>query len=262
MKASHLFLFATDKGPARAGGLEDRFRAFVRTGDTTEDIDEIRFGQPGSPSVADYLLDKRSLIAELKTLEADPANAIEKRVQVALREARVTVMGRYGLAPILRSIPDGDKIAKDLVQIQGRRVRASIKDASEQIASTRNLLEIEEAAGMVVLLSDKSRLMDATSIAYAIREVLESKDYENSGVHYVVAFIESHSIRLPNGDGGYPILVVKDAVELRPEKEQRFVASMIEYWCHWHGRELFFIDHGGTWDSLYALEPGPAVKTR
>lgn len=260
MKACQLLLFATSKTSGQAGNLEERFRAFAKTGDTAEDIDELRDGAPGSPPIADYLFNHRSLIAELKTLKSNPESSIEKRIIGALGQAKVHVFGRYGLAPILREIPDGERVAKELVHVQGRRVRQELRSAAIQISSTRSVLGIEDAAGIVVFLSEESRLMDAASIAYAAKDVLEGRSEVDGQVHYVVAFVESHSIRLPDGSEGYPIVVVLDAENLRPIPERHFVGTMIESWAIWQRRELFAIDHRGSWDALTALEPGPAVR--
>lgn len=260
MKACQLLLFATNKTAGQSGSLEERFRAFAKTGDTTEDIDELRDGASGSPPIADYLFDRRSLIAELKTLKSDPASSIERRIVTTLKEAKVHVFGRYGLAPILRGIPEGERVAKELVRVQGRRVRQELRSAAVQISSTRSVLGIEDAAGIVVFLSEASRLMDASSIAYAAKDVLEGRSEVDGQIHYVVAFVESHSIRLPDGSEGYPIVVVLDAEDIRPVPERHFVGTMIESWALWQRRELFAIDHKGSWDALTALEPGPAVR--
>lgn len=230
----------------------------MTTGDSTESLDEPSLArQLGPGEKADYLLNNRNIVAELKTINGDPKNRVEHRLQEWFSQPGAPiVMGRYGLAAIFRAMPDGHEMSKLVIDLSIRAVRRHLYKSNNQVLETKRRLGLSHASGLLVIMNESERMIDAASIGYGIRSAIESSEDRYEHLKYIWVSVESHKVRLPDGSLGYPQLFVSRSNETQPELT--FFASMLEAWARFNGGELRHLPHGTTWDSLTPVfEGGP-----
>jgi hypothetical protein len=77
--------------------LEQRFFKFIDSLDDTENLDDPKFNFPTNRRKADYLLNNRSIIAEVKTFQNNPKNKSNKLINNKLHEDGVIIFGSVNL---------------------------------------------------------------------------------------------------------------------------------------------------------------------
>jgi len=245
-----LYVFGMAVDQLRAGPIESRLREFVAAADHSEWLDGPEFNRLGAlPRKADYLFGKRRMIAEIKSINADPKHGHERRLKERFSQPDAPRgYGQVGLGAVFRTMPDGSDLSKMMFDIAGRVVRRQLEDANEQIRATRNELGLQQSRGLAILLNDQQERVDAQGIGFAIRAALERRKHGLPEVTYVWASVECHRIRLPDGRLAYPQLLVLRANQ-RPSDVQ-FLCSMILAWAEFNGADLHRVDHHGEWDCL------------
>ena len=103
--------------------LEDRFQAFLDQLDGAESIDgslsdtELSHGKR-----ADFLLDQRRIVLEVKSLEADPEYKIEERLAAHRNRPEFPIfLWKADLNEILPYLPDGKEIRRQMFHAVMRR---------------------------------------------------------------------------------------------------------------------------------------------
>lgn len=243
-------------GAKQSETLEKRVADFLAAGPNSEPIDKLIFGTQLTSKIADYLIDQRRLIVELKTVKGDPSERVSKLLRNTLaEEPRMFVYGRMGVQPILRKRSNGEDVNRRLVHIGGRAVRQLLQKADEQIQATRNHFQIPTATGLAVLVLDAGQTTEAGVVAYAVRHAIFADDKPLSDIDYVWVTMENHTIRLPDGGLGFPEMLIWREAEI-PESTKGLVGSMLDAWSAQHGSDLVHIDHTRSWDALSPAEPG------
>lgn len=242
--------------------LEARMVEFLEGESTTEALDGAAFDHVnGAQTKADYFLGSRGIVAELKTINADPHDPIEQRLKERLaRPDAPIVFGSVGVSKVLDGLIDGDSISKMMVDLSGRAVRRHLRKANEQIAAVKQRFELPHAAGLVILMNDSQPMIDASAIGYAIKSAFETVEGGYPHITNVWASIESHKIMMPGERAGYPQLHVFKSLERRRELE--FIGRMLAAWGHRHGGRMERLQHRGDWDVMRPIYEGhpPALS--
>ncbi|MCK6105996.1 hypothetical protein [Brevundimonas sp. EYE_349] len=257
----YLTLFAVPATGPRDGGLEDRVKAFLESSPMTESLDDAKFADViGSASKADYLLANRAFIFELKTLNGDPKDRVENRLRERFAQpGGPIVFGQVGLSQIVDGLDDSQAVYKAVLDLSSRAVRRHLQKTNEQVASTREGLSLDDAAGMLVLMNDGEPMIDAACIGYSIKAAIEAVESGYPEIRYVLAIIESHRIRLPGGGEGYPLLLVCRQTDI-PIQDAQFLGLMLDSWAKAHGAGLVRISHHGDWSAMDPIyDGGPPV---
>lgn len=250
-----LFAYASNARPTDR--LEDRVKRFLEAEPTTESLDADAFNDVnGSETKADYLLGKRAIVAELKTLNGDPLGRVEKRVKERFSQpGSPLVYGKLGASRVLEGLPDRDGVLRTIHDLSSRAVRRHLHKADEQIAATKDRLQIPTAAGLAVLLNDGEPMIDAANIGYSVLKASQEVPGGYPSVDYTWASIESTKIRFPDGRTGYPqLLICRDRSP--PENQLDFLVRMVGAWARFNGSVLEQINHRGDWDTMAPVYDG------
>jgi hypothetical protein len=236
--------------------LEARMIKFLSEEPTAESLDKPDLMQGnGAQQKADFLMNNRKFIVELKTLNGDPKRRVEQRLKTRLTQPGAPiVIGRMGLGPILDALSDGAEVRKLINDLTGRAVRRHLQKAHEQVAATRSQLGLGASAGLLILMNEQERMIDAANIGYSIRAAIEAVEGGYSELSYIWASVETHTVRLSDGTAGFPQLL---AFRENPDADQvEFVARMLDLWAVFNGSELQGIERDETWNALRPIFAG------
>ena len=254
----YLDLLAFEPGGQPRTALEPRLTAFLESDDFTESLDGPAFAQlNGAGAKADYLLGARNLIAELKTINADPTCQMESRLKERLSQPGAPyVIGSIGISAVTRELSDGDEVNKMLVDMAGRAIRRHLRKANDQIGAIKDRLSLPKAGGLVILMNDSEPLIDAGAIAYSIKAAFDTVSGGFPHITYVWASIECHRVHMPGERVGFPQVMVIRTYDR--ERELDYMARMLSAWAVHNGGKIESIPHHGRWDAFASVYDGSA----
>lgn len=250
-----LLAFAAAEKPSVP--LEARMMEFLEREPATESLDGAAFAQiNGSQTKADYLLGGRRLIAELKTINADPQDRIEQGLKERFAQPDAPIVfGTLGISKVIEGLPDNQVLSKMMVDVAGRAVRRHLPKANDQIAAIKERLDLPDAGGLVILMNDAEPMIDASAIGYAIKSAFENVESGYPHITSVWVSVESHRIRMPGDRLGYPLLHVFKSLERQAELD--FMARMLDAWARFNGSRIERLEHRGDWDVMRPVYDGP-----
>lgn len=135
--------------------LPDLFDAFLRFGEKAEDVREVYDRTPHAKGKrADFLLDKRQVIVEVKVFEDDRMAALRPHVRDFVRTLPGGPKGpSMSLDDLIAQHPEGQALDAIVRRVVVKRIRVDLRDAHEQIAGTRATLKLGAAAGVAFIIN-------------------------------------------------------------------------------------------------------------
>jgi len=228
----YLRLFAYRPTSPIAGGLENRMKDFLIGSPHNENLDDQKFAAAtASDPKADYLLSNRTIIAELKALQLGAAKQrVESRLRQRFSERDAPmVFGTINLSRVIDALDDSEEIYALLNDLISRALRERLKQANKQIGNIRTALSLDASSGMLILLNDQEPMTTAQNIASTVHIAMTAPEDRHPHLKFVWAIVETHSIALPDGSLGFPMMV-----GWRGEvtgKEQTALRSLIGGWA-------------------------------
>ena len=201
--------------------LEDRFTQFLASLPGAEFIDSMVLPeQPERRRKADFLLAKRGVVLELKTLAVDTSHKVEAAVDKHReREEFPLFYGTADVRKVLSHLPGGEDIYRRIVNSLGRSVEEAVRSAEEQVTHTRNVLGIPYAIGLLVILNESVRILDPVVVGHPVAHLMRRERTGNSDAEkldFVWLLFESHAL---GGIGGIP---ATPSMLIRGERAARF----------------------------------------
>jgi hypothetical protein len=195
--------------------LNDRFKAFLARLPFAEAIDDLELPSEFDDSKrADFLIDNRKAIIELKSLESDPEHKIHTELKNHEdREEYPLFYGEMELAKILRHLPDGADIHKKLFYKISRLIEQSFREADKQILATKGILNCPNSIGLLVLLNEDVSVLSPEIISYRVSQLL-AKTEDDGNPHYrniaaVWFVLENISMKTKRGHKLFPSIVIE-----------------------------------------------------
>ena len=162
---------------------------------------------------ADFLIERRKVIVEIKSLESDPEYKVQDEMaKHEGREEHPLYYGELELSQIVRYLPDGEQINRRLFYKISRSLENSFRKGDKQIGATKEILGCANAYGLLVFLNEELDILSPEVISYRVSELLTKKDGD-SGLHYkhitsVWFILENYTVKLKQGAKLLPSIVV------------------------------------------------------
>jgi len=207
-----------------AGSLNDRFKGFLSQLPFAEVVDDLKLPPEFDESKrADFLIENRKAIIEIKSLESDPEHKIHTELENHQeRDEYPLFYGEMELNKVLKHLPDGDDIQRKLFYKISRSIEQSFREADKQICATKEMLSCPDLIGLLVLLNEDISVLSPEVISYRVSQLLVKTDDDGS-LHYknitsVWFILENFSLKTRRRSKLLPSIVIDgpDAVK-RPE---------------------------------------------
>lgn len=210
--------------------MEERFHRFAMSLEGAQSIDELA-PRTYKGRRADYLWRDRSVIVEVKTLRGDPQPKIDEFVdELSLRPDFPVILGSAPLDKVLARLPDGQEQLLKILQIVMRPVEKAFRSAKEQITGTKQLLGLDDALGVLVLLNPDIEALDPRNIGHEISRRLQQRQENDWTVDLVWLLSEAHLLH-----GAQPCILIEGS------RTSRFPWAD-SYTDHLNGRWIAFND--------------------
>jgi len=204
--------------------LNDRFKAFLSQLPFAEAIDDLKLPPEFDESKrADFLIENRKAIIELKSLESDPEHKIHTELEHHQeRDEYPLFYDEMELDKVLEHLPGGEQIQKKLFYKISRSIEQSFREADKQIRATKDILNCPDSIGLLVLLNEDISILSPEIISYRVSQLLAKMDDDGSPHHKNITsvwfILENFSLKTRKGGKLLPSIVIDgpSAVE-RPE---------------------------------------------
>ncbi|MBI4664600.1 MAG: hypothetical protein HY735_37890 [Verrucomicrobia bacterium] len=230
------------------GTLATRFIEFCRTLPDAEEIDALPIEQSPALKRADFLLDHRSVICEIKTLETDTT---PKFIGFLKQQGFDLPPGQYDVRQLFRTKPNGDQLFARATQLVATALSDGLAEANRQIRDTKSLFGISAADGVVVILNGMVEVLGPQLVIERVLQRLQKSAADGTPYHahigLVLYFSEKHLRETRSGDAAvtFPIrnrrvVPIRDLDALA----KRFVKGWAEFNGRWYDEQAWDLNAG------------------
>jgi hypothetical protein len=216
--------------------LKERFETFIRTLEGFEHIDALlKACDPAGKRRADYLLNRRSIIVEQKSLDIDPTYRPQNYAKKLTAQGRLIVYGTVSTKML------SDRIQREFVLDLAKNLRAIVATADQQTQDTRDIFAIPDALGVLVILNEKASVLDPQVIHYALANAFQKRAADGS-LRYaandgVILIPEAHAFNTSHGPR-IPLLTFTSPSGRANERFVRFCDRLFDAWSKFNGVPL------------------------
>ena len=193
--------------------LEERISSFLGSLPGAESIDKLISTStcPGRQR-ADYLLEGRRIIVELKTLKIDPASKIEAEMEKYVdREDFPLIYGTTTTDKVLAHLPDGEHINSHIHHKITNSVEGAVTKAEEQIEETRKLFSLPDSVGLLVLLNETIDVLSPEVVGHRVATLMcrdRTGKILSPAVHFAWLLMESHITPISPSLNAFPSILI------------------------------------------------------
>ena len=160
---------------------------------------------------ADFLASDRRVVIETKSLDVNPTGKIQRFLDGLAQAGRLHKTGDMTLEELLRDLPDGQDLFDEFRARVTKVFDNNIAKADDQTRDTRDIFNIPEAIGAVVILNENAPLLYPDQSMLKIFEVLRKlRDGKLRYVqnHVVIYISEAHVVDAGDGVAMYNMATV------------------------------------------------------
>ncbi len=235
--------------------LESRYIAFLEQLEGSESLDNSLFDKTFSQRKrADFLLNQRGIVLEVKSLEADPAYKAEERLAPhRMRKEFPVFCWDADLNEILPSLPDGEDIRKEIFHAITRTIQGALEKADDQIEVTKKVLGIPDACGVVAILNENVGILAPELVTSKANQILlktSGGDVRYKHIAYVLIISESHRISLNSRTESLPLILLEGPIGADHAIAGEFLNSMQQKWSEFIGVPFSSLGEIENFDNL------------
>jgi hypothetical protein len=213
--------------------LRKRFESFIETMPRFESVDALLDdGSYADKERADYLLWDRNVIVEQKALVVDPADKPQQFMNRLLAQGRIRPFRKSTTRAIFDSLPDGKVLEHKMYLNMTRSLEKDIAKADRQTRDSREIFNIPEAVGVLLILNENARALPPDLIRYRLDLVYGDVSRGVPRCPYndgVIMISDAHALIQPGGNG-MPCFAFATIHSKRAEKFRAYADALIEAW--------------------------------
>jgi len=164
---------------------------------------------------ADYFLDQRNVVIELKSLETDPSEKIETVLQTRREQPDFPVFfGNAELGKVLEKLPDGDALHKKIAERITRSVEDAFRSAKHQIAETKRAFGLPASSGLLVILNHNIDIFSPQILGCKCRQLIDSPSADPGqlpAINFVWIIQATHYAGIDAGNKVVPSIHIESA---------------------------------------------------
>jgi hypothetical protein len=232
ISASNLIAFNFPP-PRFSMDLRKRFESFIKIFPGFESVDALLDDASyADKERADYLLSDRNVIVEQKALVVDPVDKAQQFVNRLLAHGRIRPFRKSTTRAIFDSLPDGKVLGHKMYLNMTRSIEKHIAKADRQTRDTREIFNIPEAVGVLLILNESARALPPDLIRYRLDLVYGDVSRgvprcpHNDGV---IMISDVHAL-IQSWGHGMPCFAFPTIHSQYPEKFRAFADAFVEAW--------------------------------
>lgn len=231
--------------------LEKRFRKFMDNMSNVECIDNL-LDKKEKRKKADYLCCNREIVVELKTIKSDPGHKADKILDKhSGRDDYPIVYGKVNINKILKHLPDGDDIKKDIYLKITRSLEDIVRKANKQIKSSKDIFNLSDSIGLLIILNDSVSIFSPEVMATRLSQLICKSNEDGSKRYPDIDFIwiiqENYEIDI-NGINARPLILIEGSNKEDFSKFDECFDYMQKAWVEFNNSPMFTANIGSIQD--------------
>lgn len=227
-----------------------RFQRFLRLHPGAELIDELPKSDPAaqqSGERADFLLERRCVFGEIKSLETDTRYKIEEIVTLLRSRAEwPEFYGSWSLKNVMQNLSDGPEVLRRIGKALTSAVPGLVRKANRQIAASKSAIGKTSGDGLLVILNDGIEVLAPYAVTGLIRQELLRKRVAGKPafphIQLVLVASEAHRV-VPGGDARglqtlLPLISTENEAAPPTETGRRAMQLLLEGWARFNSAPL------------------------
>jgi SEC-C motif len=225
--------------------LKERLPLFARTVPGAELIDDLVLtAEQKKANKADIFFQGRRIICETKVFNTDTAWKIERLLEPHKRRREWPIFyGAWDLYKILRNLPDGPEIHRQIFEAITSAINKFITEANRQIRETKRTFGLPESGGLLVIGNDSIGVLSPPVIAHKVKRMLDKRTPEGTPrfphINTVWMISENYLAEPHPGKTGIPSLLLQQDLP-DPQNVEGFTDQLQTRWAAFHGVPVFF----------------------
>ncbi|ECU3899510.1 hypothetical protein D1Z62_21590, partial [Salmonella enterica subsp. enterica serovar Montevideo] len=142
--------------------LENNVKRFIVEHEKGISIDDIhhkfRMKDGQNRKMADYLIDNKKIILEMKSLFSDRVKNVNDKLNELVKTDSWLAKNWHGaihLEELIKRHPDSKRFRNDIMNFAYENIKTKIvKEANKQINATKDVLDLNDSIGGLILLND------------------------------------------------------------------------------------------------------------
>lgn len=223
--------------------LKDRFDDFCRQYPGSVAIDSLD-NPPKGVQKGDYLFENKTVVCEVKCLEADMAKKLVAILKKDGIDPAELPKGRHIIEDLYLKLPrkmKGKNRYKALVKKITSSVEKAIDDAANQIRDTKTHLNIADSDGLLVVLNEEVNVIGQPLVmerlGLAVKKKNAGEDPYHSEVTRILHIGETNAVETPNGDMRVNIVLQNPHATAKGDIDG-FVKKLASAWGEYNGEPL------------------------
>lgn len=213
-----------------SASLKARFEQFLADSFAAESIDASYIPTSNDPDRADYYLDNRRIVAEIKSLEVDQTNKGSKVLDEYLKETGIRAYGTVSLSRLARNQQDEQALNTTISRKMSRRVEQICSRANGQLGAEFAKLP-KLATGLLIILNEAVSSLHPGLVAERVTEFAAAKP---RNIHFCLLVFESHKVLVNGVLLPYPLLIDLSR-SARQRRALRFLEALQWKWAQQYG---------------------------
>ncbi|ECI5048408.1 hypothetical protein DS466_25105 [Salmonella enterica subsp. enterica] len=172
--------------------LENNIKRFIVEHEKGISIDDIhhkfRMKDGQNRKMADYLIDNKKIILEMKSLFSDRVKNVNDKLNELVKTDSWLAKNWHGaihLEELIKRHPDSKRFRNDIINFAYENIKTKVvKEANKQINATKDVLDLNDSIGGLILLNDNVFSHGSNYLSDEILYLLGTKRY--SSVEFVV----------------------------------------------------------------------------
>ena len=238
--------------------LNNRFHKFMSQLPFVEAIDDMNLSPDYNDyKRADYFVEDRKVVIEVKMLESDPEYKVHDELKKHKdREEYPLYYWDVEVQDILKYLPDGEEIKKRLFYRICRSIEQSFREADKQIRDSKVVFNCPDSIGVLVLLNEDISVLSPEVMSNRISQMLTKTDKDGT-LHYKNVYscwliIENYFLKANTTSKMLPSIIIDG-----PKAEEQPVLAQVfnklqRKWADYSGVPLFKADIEKIIDTQFA----------
>jgi hypothetical protein len=227
--------------------FEKRFRRFIAGCPDCKILDDGVSNPPGG--IADFLISGNCVVAELKCLEANKSEPLQRLATELIETRQLPIYGEIPFDKIIEDQPDRSSLKRKAILTIAGRLQDDFKDANNQIKNTKSRLGLKDSHGLLILANTSNQPLDP-QLAHDFLSFVFNKRKEKGGppicssIDCVLYLPQLHTLgRLPDGAGLQPAIPLFRDQRVEYEVFRTYlVNTLLKNWAAFNGQRYFVTD--------------------
>lgn len=164
--------------------LENNVKRFIVEHEKGISIDDIhhkfRMKDGQNRKMADYLIDNKKIILEMKSLFSDRVKNVNDKLNELVKTDSWLAKNWHGaihLEELIKRHPDSKRFRNDIMNFAYENIKTKIvKEANKQINATKDVLDLNDSIGGLILLNDNVFSHESNYLSDEILYLLGTRD--------------------------------------------------------------------------------------